>query len=92
VTAPGNPEGSCCLAMPQTTAEIGIQLLRDSTVSLQEIEAESMLPIAIAIIIATYPIPIRIPETASCTGRGCQNEYLCNDTNQCHDQSVLHVL
>ena len=35
----GNPEGSCALAMPLTTADIGIQLLMDSTVSLQEIEA-----------------------------------------------------
>lgn len=39
VTAPGNPESICALAMPLTTADIGIQLLIDSTVSLQEIEA-----------------------------------------------------
>ena len=37
--APGNPVGSCALTMPLTTADIGIQLLMDSTVSLQEIEA-----------------------------------------------------
>jgi hypothetical protein len=35
----GNPVDSCPLAMPLTTADIGIQLLMDSTVSLQEIEA-----------------------------------------------------
>ena len=39
VNATGNPEGSCVLAMPLTTADIGIQLLMDSTVNLQEIEA-----------------------------------------------------
>jgi hypothetical protein len=38
-TGAGNPEGSCPLAMPLTTADIGNQLLMDSTVSLQEIEA-----------------------------------------------------
>ena len=35
----GNPVGSCVLAMPLTTADIGTQLLMDSTVNLQEIEA-----------------------------------------------------
>ena len=39
VTGSGNPEGSCVLAMPLTTADIGTQLLMDSTVNLQEIEA-----------------------------------------------------
>jgi hypothetical protein len=39
LTVPGNPEGSFPLAMPLTTADIGIQLLMDSTVNLQEIEA-----------------------------------------------------
>jgi hypothetical protein len=34
-----NLEGSCPLAMPLTTADISVQLLMDSTVSLQEIEA-----------------------------------------------------
>jgi hypothetical protein len=39
LTGPGNPVGSCVLAKPLTTADIGIQLLMDSTVNLQEIEA-----------------------------------------------------
>ncbi len=39
MTGPGNPVGSCPLAIPLTTADIGIQLLMDSTVSLQEIKA-----------------------------------------------------
>ena len=39
LTVPGNPESSFTLAMPLTTADIGIQLLMDSTANLQEIEA-----------------------------------------------------
>lgn len=39
LNAPGNPDASCLLAMPLTTADIGTQLLMDSTVNLQEIEA-----------------------------------------------------
>lgn len=39
MTAPGNLEGSCALDMALTTADIGIHLLMDSTVILQEIEA-----------------------------------------------------
>lgn len=39
LSAPTNPGGSCALAKPLSTADIGIQLLMDSTVSLQEIEA-----------------------------------------------------
>ena len=39
MTVTGNPVGSCPLAMPLTTADIGIQLLMDSTVNLQEIDA-----------------------------------------------------
>jgi len=39
LTASGNDESSCALTMPLTTADIGIQLLMDATVSLEEIEA-----------------------------------------------------
>jgi hypothetical protein len=39
LSAPANPGGSCALAKPLSTADIGIQLLMDTTVSLQEIEA-----------------------------------------------------
>jgi hypothetical protein len=38
-SAPGNPVGSRIIAMPYTTADIGIQLLMDTTAALQEIEA-----------------------------------------------------
>ena len=41
LTGPGNPEGSSPLAMALKTADIGIQLLMDSTVILQEIEARN---------------------------------------------------
>ena len=39
MTGTGNPGGCSPLAMPLTTADIGIQRLMYSTVSLQEIEA-----------------------------------------------------
>jgi len=39
LTVPGNPEANCVPAMPLTTADIGNQLLMDSMVNLQEIEA-----------------------------------------------------
>lgn len=39
MTVTGNSGGSCPLTMSLTTADIGIQLLMDSTVNLQEIEA-----------------------------------------------------